>query len=362
MGVPSGSLLATLAAMVPSKSPNDGNMKKILALVIGLILLSACGPKLYYPSLDWLIPWYVDDYISLEPDQNSRLRTQLARQLDWHCRTQLPEYAEFLRDLRREVGHNDRPFTVERLDAYKLRLIRYWNVLIQQISPDIADIMFSATDEQIDELFVNLEKKNRDIENEYVAPPPQKIIQNRQKRMQKRLNYWLGGLNESQLQAVNAWNRQIEPIATERVAYRRKIQAAGRQILENRTNPDELEAALSGLFTNAEEFRTENYQRKIDVNTQRTFELLAYLLETLTPNQRNHLSNRLESLAADLDQLSCDPASKKSSSRNSIHSEKMIYDASASENPCRRARFANICDNPAPSEKIEPMSRFSSAV
>ena len=85
-----------------------GNMKKILALVIAFILLSACGPKLYYPSLDWLIPWYVDDYISLEPDQSSRFRTQLARQLDWHCRTQLPEYAEFLRDLRREVDHGDR--------------------------------------------------------------------------------------------------------------------------------------------------------------------------------------------------------------------------------------------------------------
>ena len=187
--MPSGSLLVTLAAMVPSKYLNDGNMKKILALVIGLILLSACGPKLYYPSLDWLIPWYVDDYISLEPDQSSRLRTQLARQLDWHCRTQLPEYAEFLRDLRREVGHNDRPVTVERLDAYKMRLIRYWNVLIQQISPDIAGIMLSATAEQIDELFENLEKKNRDIENENVAPPPQKISQNRQKRMQKRLNF-----------------------------------------------------------------------------------------------------------------------------------------------------------------------------
>ena len=292
-------------------------MKKILALVIGLILLSACGPRLYYPSLDWLIPWYVDDYISLEPDQSSRLRTQLARQLDWHCRTQLPEYAEFLLDLRREVDHSGRPVTVERLDTYKMRLIRYWNVLIQQISPDIADIMFSATDEQVDELFENLETKNRDIENEYVVPPPQKIIQNRQKRMQKRLNYWLGGLTESQLQAVDAWNLQIEPIAADRVAYRRKIQAAGRHILENRTNPDELEAALRGLLTNSEEFRTENYQRKIDVNTQRTFELLAYLLETLTPNQRNHLSNRLESLAADLDQLSCDPASKKNRAKGS---------------------------------------------
>ena len=292
-------------------------MKKILVLVIWLILLSACGPRLYYPRLDWLIPWYVNDYVSLEPGQSSQLRTQLARQLDWHCRTQLPEYAEFLRDLRREVDDSGRPVTVERLDSYKIRLTRYWNALILQISPDIAGILFSATDEQVGELFENLEKKNREIESKFVAPPPQKIIHNRQKRMQKRLNYWLGGLTESQLQAVTDWSLQIEPIAADRVANRRQIQAAWLHLLESRTNRNEIQAALLGLLTNSEEFRTENYQRKIDANTQRTLELLAHLLETLTPNQRNHLSKRLESLAAELDQLSCDPASKKNRAKGS---------------------------------------------
>jgi hypothetical protein len=286
-------------------------MKKILVPVIWLILLSACGPRLYYPKLDWLIPWYVNDYMSLEPGQNSRLRARLARQLDWHCRTQLPEYAEFLRDLRQEVDDSGRPVTVERLDRYKIRLTRYWNTLIHQISPDIADILHSAADEQVGELFENLEKKNREIESEFVAPPPQKIIHNRQKRMQKRLDFWFAGLTQSQLQAVTDWSLQLEPIAADRVAYRRRIQAAGRHLLEDRTNPDQFEAALRGLLMDAEEFRTENYQRKIDVNTQRTLELLAHLLETSTPDQRNHLSKRLEFLAADFDQLSCDPGAKK---------------------------------------------------
>jgi len=297
--------------MVGFKPPYDGYMKKILVLVIWLILLSACGPRLYYPRLDWLIPWYVNDYISLEPGQSSQLRARLARQLDWHCRTQLPEYAEFLRDLRREVNDSGRPVTAERLDIYKIRLTRYWNALIRQISPDIADILFSATDEQVGELFENLEKKNREIESEFVAPPPQEIIHNRQKRMQKRLDYWLGDLTKSQLQAVTAWSLQIEPIAADRVANRRQIQAAWRHLLEGRTSRDEIQVALLGLLTNPEEFRTEKYQLKIDANTQRTLELLAYLLETLTPNQRIHLSERLESMATDFDQLSCDPGAQK---------------------------------------------------
>jgi len=286
-------------------------MKKILVLVIGLILLSACGPRLYYPKLDWLIPWYVNDYISLESGQSSQFRARLARQLDWHCRTQLPEYAEFLRDIRREVDDSGRPVTVERLDAYKIRLTVYWKALILRITPDIADILYSATDEQVDELFENLENKNREIESEFVAPPAQKIIYKRQKRMQKRLDFWLGDMTEFQLQALTDWSLQFESIAADRVVHRRKIQAAGRHLLESRTTLDEFETALRGLLTNTEEFRTENYQRKIDVNTQRTLELLAQLLKTLTPKQRNHLSKRLESLATDFDQLSCDPASKK---------------------------------------------------
>ena len=292
-------------------------MKKILVLVIWFILLSACGPRLYYPRLDWLIPWYVNDYISLEPGQSSRLRVRLARQLDWHCRTQLPEYAEFLRDLRRAVDDSERPVTVEGLDIYKIRLTRYWNALILQISPDIADILFSSTVEQVDELFDNLGEKNREIESEFVAPPPQKIIHDRQKRMQKRLDYWFAGLTQSQLQAVADWSLRLEPIAAERVAYRRQIQGTMRHLLERRTSQDEFEVAFRGLFTNAEELRTENYQHKIDVNTHLTLELLAQLLETLTPNQRNHLSKRLESLAADFDQLSCDPASKKNRAKGS---------------------------------------------
>lgn len=285
-------------------------MKKITIVVGWLLLLSACGPRLYYPSLDRLIPWYVNDYVSLEPGQSSRLKTRLARQLDWHCRTQLPEYAEFLRDLRREVDDSSRPLTVERLGSYKNRLIRHWNALMIQISSDVAEILFSATDEQVDELFENLENKNRDIEREFVAPPPRKIIHNRQKGMQKRLDYWLAGLTDAQRRAVADWSLQIEPIAADRLAYRRQIQAAGRHLLESRTRPDEFEAALRGFLTNAEEFRTENYQRKLDLNMQRTLELLAYLLKTLTPSQRIHLSMRLESLAADFDQLSCDPRAK----------------------------------------------------
>ena len=45
----------------------------------------------------------------------------------------------------------------------------------------------------------------------------------------------------------------------------------------------------------------------IDINTAITIKLLAQLNQLLTEKQRSYLLDRIESLAADFDTLSCDP-------------------------------------------------------
>ena len=78
-------------------------MKKLIFSLCLLFLLTGCGPRLVYPHLDWLIPFYVDDYISLNRKQGSMLEKRLLQVLDWHCRTQLPAYAQSLRELAKDL-------------------------------------------------------------------------------------------------------------------------------------------------------------------------------------------------------------------------------------------------------------------
>ncbi len=285
-------------------------MKKIPALLVMVSMILACSPRMLYPKLDWLIPWYVDDYISLDRSQSSHVSSQLARQLDWHCRTQLPEYAEFLRSIRRDVDSSNQPLTMKRLEVYNARITRYWYALLKRIGPDIIDILVSASDDQIAELFDNLERKNREMEIELTEQPSQKITRNRQKRMQKRLSFWFSNLTAPQKQAVAEWSVQLNPIASDRIAHRRKVQVAAKRLLEHRNKSVEFEAEFLDLLTNTSKLRTENYQQKIEINTERTLSLLVHVTNTLTPEQKTHFSNRLQSLVADLDQLSCDPALK----------------------------------------------------
>lgn len=293
-------------------------MRKLPALLVLISMIIACSPRVLYPNLDWLIPWYVDDYVSLNRSQSSQVSERLVQQLDWHCRTQLPQYAVFFREILRDVENEAQALTVERLEVYNDRLSEYWYTILRQIAPDIIDILVSATDEQIAELYENLENKNREMESTFVEPPPEEVIRIRQKRMQKRLSYWFSNLTASQKQAVTDWSIQLEPIADEWIAHRRTVQHTAMRLAKRRDNTVKFKTEFFDLLINSQKLKAENYQKKIDINTERTLAMLAELSKTLTPTQKTHFSSRLQSLATDLDRLSCDPASK--SNRVSIDS------------------------------------------
>ncbi len=282
-------------------------MLKRIAIFLLALLLSGCGPRLVYPHLDWLIPWYVSDYISLDSDQKSMLEDRLAKQLDWHCRTQLPAYASALREMGQDLTDNSRPATVATLQTYNARFMALWKELIQQVAPDIIAILATSTDEQIGELFANLEEQNQKFKEKYVDLPPEELSRNRQKRMLKNIKYWISKPNPDQVRVVDEWNSQLTPIGVEWLENRQTVQAEGRRLLSGRHDDPGFQAAMQDLIINPEKLRSVEYQRKIDSNTDVTISYLTELIRMLTEDQRAYLQDRVESLAADFDALSCDP-------------------------------------------------------
>ncbi|MGB5746214.1 MAG: DUF6279 family lipoprotein [Desulfobacterales bacterium] len=291
-------------------------MKNRAAIILLVVVLAGCGPRLVYQHLDWLIPWYVSDYISLDSDQKNMLEARLSKLLDWHCRTQLPAYATMLRALGQDLAASSPPVDAAALQVYTTRLITLWKELLYQIGPDIAAILATATDTQIDELFNNLEKQNQKFKKEYVDLPPDELILNREKRMVKRTKYWISKLNPQQKQAVSDWNLQLTPIAEDWLQNREIIQAEARSLLVQRHDNPGFRDAIQELIINPESMRTPEYQRKIDFNTAVTIRYMVRLNKLLTEKQRSYLLDQIESLAADFDTLSCDPATLPKSELN----------------------------------------------
>ena len=282
-------------------------MRNRAAVLFLVIFLAGCGPRWVYPHLDWLIPWYVSDYISLDSDQKNMLEAQLSKLLDWHCRTQLPAYATTLRALGQDLADSSRPVDAATLQAYNARLMALWKELLRQIDPGITHILATATDAQVNELFDNLEKQNQKFRKEYIDLPADELIQNREDRMAKRTIYWISTLSPEQKQALSDWNLQLFPIAVNWLQNREIVQAEARRLMLRRHDGPDFRIAMQALLTHPESMRTFEYQRKIDFNTAVTIKLMVRLNKLLSEKQRSYLLDRIESLAADFDILSCDP-------------------------------------------------------
>jgi len=273
--------------------------------MLTLLLITACGPRWYYHQLDWMIPWYVDDYLALDSDQRSVLEIRLARQLNWHCRTQLPEYAAFLKSVRQEFENPDRPVTREQFAHHLESLEQYWKDLMAQIGPDVADILLTVSDDQIEELYRNIEKDNLERQRTYVDPPAHEIVQNRANRMVDRLEKWIGNLTSAQYAAVEEWSQDMGASTDQWLANRRRTQQAFRNLIATRALDPAFKEKFTALLVSPEGVRTEAYQAQLDRNIALVLDMLAEIAKTLTDDQRFHLLAYIESLAEDFDVLAC---------------------------------------------------------
>jgi len=282
-------------------------MKKIIATLCISLVLAGCGPRILYPHLDWLIPWYMNDYFSLNSRQSSYVKESIRQQLRWHCSTQLKNYAGWLRELHRDLQNPNDPIIYQRAENYWKEIKQFGKELMHQISPDITDFLLTVSDAQVEELITNLEKQNRKLDKKYVNVTAERAVKNRQKRMIKRMKRWIGPLSLEQKQAVAAWSSRLRPTADDWMAHRRKIQNVYRQLFQLRQDEVYFRRTVYELLVYPEHFRSPAYQKDIEYNIAQTIALVVDIDRQLTSGQRTKMLNKLSSLAADFDYLSCEP-------------------------------------------------------
>ena len=274
----------------------------LLPALLAALLTVGCGVRFTYRQLDWLIPWYVYDYVDLQQEQRSLLEQRLMSQLDWHCRTQLPLYAAWLSVL---AGDPRAALRRPALDRHYRQLIDYWKTLAGRLSPELAAVMAIATDAQVEELFQNLEARNRRSVERYVTPGPEQRHEQRVERMTQQLQRWVGPLTAPQQRSVVRWSLDLQPMAEQWIAARRNWQSQLRGLLEARADRQALEQGVRRLLVEPRQLWSADFRVLAEANEELTLQFLADFGESLQSQQLRHLSVELEALAADFDALAC---------------------------------------------------------
>ena len=84
-----------------------------VCLLGGVLFLGACSSTTFvYNRLDFLVPWYVDDYVDLNQQQKQHLDGLLEPFLVWHRARELPDYLKILDGIEDNLNQPQTPAMV----------------------------------------------------------------------------------------------------------------------------------------------------------------------------------------------------------------------------------------------------------
>jgi len=295
-----------------SKPPNEckssavGTRPRTCRLVVlafaAVVLLDACSFfQITYNKLNWIIPWYVDDYITLSHQQALLLDELIKKELRWHRSTQLPLYAQWLRELNRDVESG---FTDAKVTQHLARFEEFREALMRKTATHVATLLATASDSQIDEIFGNFKAYNQEFFDTYIGQSAEELQRNRLERMEGHFGDWLGALTKTQRAAIEHWSRQRGSIAPDVYAYRKQWQERFRAVLASRENAERFTKDLQLLFAKPHLYSPPAYLAKRKRNVELGKELFLAIMKAATPAQRERLRKTLETYMHDFEQLS----------------------------------------------------------
>ncbi len=282
--------------------------KNLLLLIALSVLLAACSRVgLAYRNLDWLIPWRLNDYLSLNREQQAWLKPRLQAHLEWHCSSELPRYVDWLQ--RSEALLEQTPPSASQLSERFAELAGALERITGEITPTAIELLQSLNPGQVAELYAAMDEANREDRQDFLEPPLATQISRRATRMQQRLRPWLGRLNAAQQARIAEWAQALGEQNRLWLDNRLRWQTEFRAVLDARRSAD-FPARLTRLLQERESAYDADYRAASARSRQALAELFSDLLGSADSNQRERLSARLRDLRRDLARLACTPPSR----------------------------------------------------
>lgn len=279
-------------------------LRALLAVLVISVSTSGCTTKLAYDFLDWGLYWELRDYVKFNRDQRFRVKDEISQLIDWHRSEELPQYADQLEKLSKELKSG---ITVGQLEEFSNNLRDSWQRIVIKTLPAAVDIISNLTDEQVNDFLKMLIEKEGDDAKKIEKGTHVRTVKKREAYVSKKIVDVIGKLNEDQKSLIAQWALSMKP--TQELSLAQAIQWRTRMqtVLTERHNKQQMEDNLMVLFANPEQLRSASYRRVIEKNKRLIMQLLFDLNRTLTNQQRSKLIKKLQSYINDFRDLSGRP-------------------------------------------------------
>ena len=271
-----------------------------ILLLLSAVIFSACSLRMTYNYLDWIIPWYVDDYVNLTAQQEEFFDQATIELLGWHRSEELPRYTGLLTAIK---DAQKAPMIQQEVLTFFDQIAELWQNLLKTAAPHLAVLARQLTDGQISQINEALLDKHAELEDEYGSTSPEQRDQERQEKTAEFLADWLGSVNEVQLQTVAQWSGKRNDTIAAWLAYRDNWRIRFIELLESRDAQD-FSRKFEEFLLNPDTLKTAAYIQATRENRFGFAQFIADISAVLSSDQRTHLHRKLAELVDSLNDLS----------------------------------------------------------
>ena len=168
---------------------------KIYALAL-LVLLGGCSSTTFvYNRLDFLLPWYLGDYVDLDRQQAALLEESMQPVLYWHRMQELPLYVVLLDDMDVLL---DSPLDGADIEELSADVEDAFSRLQSKTLEMLLSLGEELSQSQVDDFLEVLEEEQGEYEEKYLTRDDEKYVAEAYENLLDNAQDYLGRLDRAQ--------------------------------------------------------------------------------------------------------------------------------------------------------------------
>ncbi|PLW84362.1 hypothetical protein CWI75_03210 [Kineobactrum sediminis] len=269
----------------------------LIACLILAFLAGCSSTRFFYNRLDFLLPWYLGDYVELDRQQDRYLHREVDAFLAWHRREELPRYLTLLDDF---VTRLDREVTTEDLVLVTVGVERALLRLQERALESMLALGDELADRQITEFIATLREQQSEYEEKYLERSDSEYRDDACERLIDNARTYIGRLQSEQKDALHQACDDLQRSDSVWLEARAGWLVYLEQILQREPGWQErLRRALAAR----NERMSEQYRAVYNHNFGVIQQAVVTLLNSRSERQDAHLRRKLDKLRRDISAL-----------------------------------------------------------
>ena len=269
---------------------------KRLPLIIVLLLVGCSTTTFIYNRIDFLLPWYLGNYVELTRSQKQYLDELLIPFFSWHRSEELPKYLEIINSTENILVGEIKPESIATISS---NVEKSWFRLEREVLVWMVPLASDLNDEQIQSFLQVMQKKAIEYENKYLGRSDNDYRQDIYEKIRDNLQRFMGELSQQQLSIVRAYSEDMHRVDGVWFQNRNTLLISLASILERDSGWEVRLSRINQRDDAVSQSYRETYAHNLDV----IYHLLAEVLNTRSEKQDQRLRRQLSKYRTDIETL-----------------------------------------------------------